>query len=77
MSHRFVMPTDAELETLIAGVYVAMPNADQAKLLMIENRLLQKARREKLQYTLNKIPWWIDLILAGGFANSTGNTIVN
>jgi len=70
MMHRFTMPTDAELETQIARVFESMPSADQAKLSMIESRLLQKARRDKSQKTLDKIPWWIVILLAGGFATA-------
>jgi cytoskeletal protein RodZ len=70
MTHRFSSPTDTEIENLIMQVFASMPDADQSKLLLIENRLLQKARRSKPQKNLNKIPWWIVLVLAGGFASA-------
>jgi hypothetical protein len=69
MSHRFSLPTEAEMENLITKVYESMPNADQSRLSLIENRLLQKAKKNK-QKNLNKIPWWIVLLLAGGFATA-------
>jgi len=64
------MPNEHDLEILITQVFESMPDADQAKLSMIESRLLQKARRKKTQNNLNKIPWWIVLLLAGGFASA-------
>ena len=70
MSHKFSMPDDNDLEYLIKQVFESMPDVDQSRLSMIENRLLQKARRDKPQKTLNKIPWWIVLLLAGGFATA-------
>lgn len=69
MTHRFASPTEVELENLIAHVYESMPNADQSRLSLIENRLLQRASKNK-QKKLNKIPWWIVLILAGSFATA-------
>jgi hypothetical protein len=69
MTHRFALATEAELENLITQVYESMPIADQSKLSLIENRLLQKARKNK-QKNLNKIPWWFVLLLAGGFATA-------
>ena len=70
MAHRFPLPTDAELESLVTQAFESMPQADQVKLSFIENQLLQKARRNKRQKNLNKIPWWIVFILAGSFATA-------
>jgi len=70
MMHKFPLPTDAEIENLITQVFESMPDAGQSRLSLIENRLLQKARRKKSQNNLNKIPWWIVLLLAGGFATA-------
>jgi hypothetical protein len=64
------MPDERDLEYLVAQVFESMPSADQSKLSVIERRLLQKAMRNKRQNNLNKIPWWIVLILAGGFATA-------
>ncbi|MBL1141731.1 MAG: hypothetical protein HND53_06830 [Proteobacteria bacterium] len=70
MTHRFSLPTDAELEKLITQVYESMPSPDQSRLSLIESKLLQKARKNKDQNNLNKIPWWIVLLLAGGLATA-------
>lgn len=70
MRHRFPLPTDAEIEKLITQVYEGMPNPDQSRLSLIESKLLQKARKNKSQKNLNKIPWWIVLLLAGGLATA-------
>lgn len=71
MTHRFLIPTDAELENLIVQVYESLPNPDQSRLSLIESKLLQQARKNKTQKNLNKIPWWIVLLLAGGFATAS------
>ena len=70
MAHRFSIPTDIELENLITRVFKSLSDADQSRLLIIESRLLQKAKRNKSQKNLNKIPWWIVLILAGSIATA-------
>ena len=49
-------------------VYESLPKPDQSRLSLIESKLLQKARKNK--NNLNKIPWWIVLLLAGGFATA-------
>jgi hypothetical protein len=71
MTHKFPIPTDAEIENLITQVYESMSIPDQSRLSLIESKLLRKARRNKPQNNLNKIPWWIVLLLAGGFASAT------
>ena len=70
MSHKFSMPNERDLEILITQVFESMSSADQAKLSIIENQLLLKARRNKPKNNLNKIPWWIVLLLVGGFATA-------
>lgn len=69
MTHKFASPTEAELENLITKVYESMSIAEQSKLSLIESQLLQKTRKNK-EKNLNKIPWWIVLLLAGGFATA-------
>ena len=69
MTHRFALPTDVEIENLITRVFESMPDADQSRLSIIESHLLQKTRRNK-ERNLNKMPWWIVLLLAGGFATA-------
>ena len=70
MPYKFSLPDESGFEYLITQVYESMPNADQSKLSMIESRLLLKSRKNKDQNKLNKIPWWIVLLLAGGFATA-------
>lgn len=69
MMHKFALPSEAELENLIKQVFETAPNSDQSRLLMIESRLLLKAKGDK-ERKLNKIPWWIVLLLAGSFATA-------
>lgn len=71
MTHNFSLLTDAEMENLITQVYESLPNPDQSRLSLIENKLLYKAKRNKSQKNLNKIPWWFVLLLAGGFVSAT------
>jgi hypothetical protein len=68
MMHRFSLPTEAEMENLITQVYEGMFNPDQSRLSLIESKLLRESKKDKSQNNLNKIPWWIVLVLAGGFA---------
>ena len=70
MTHRFTTPSDAEIESLIVQALESLPNAEQSRLSLIEGKLLQKAKKDKSQNNLNKIPWWIVLLLAGGFATA-------
>lgn len=55
------------MENLITQVYESMPVPEQSRLSSIESKLLLKTKNNKL----NKIPWWIVLVLAGGFASAT------
>jgi len=67
--HNFALPTELALEKLITQVYEAADPIDQNKLSTIESQILQKAKRNNAK-NLNKIPWWIVLVLAGGFATA-------
>ncbi len=67
MSHR--LPTDAEIEKLITQVYEGMPSPEQSRLSSIESQLLKNIKINK-EKNLNKIPWWIVLVLTGGFATA-------
>jgi len=70
VTHNYQPPTESEMENLITQVYKSLPNPDKSRLSLIESKLLQKARKNKSQKNLNKIPWWIVLILAGGFVSA-------
>lgn len=67
--HNFALPTELALEKLITQVYEDGRPADQTRLSIIESQILQKAIRNNSK-NLNKIPWWIVLILVGGFATA-------
>ena len=70
MMHRFPLPTDAEIEKLISQVYEGMLNPEQSRLSLVESKLLRETKKNKPQKNLNKIPWWIVLVLVGGFASA-------
>jgi cytoskeletal protein RodZ len=67
--HKYALPTELELEKLITQTFENSSVADQVKLSVIENRILLEAKKNK-EKNLNKIPWWIVLVLAGGFATA-------
>ena len=69
MTHKFTQPTDIGLEKLITRAFESMPEAEQSRLSLIESRILRETEKNK-QKKLNKIPWWIVLLLAGGFATA-------
>jgi type VI protein secretion system component VasF len=68
MTHNFASPTDAELENLVKQAFAAMPAADQSRLSLIEKQVLENASRPGQRKSLNKVPWWIVLLLGGSFA---------
>jgi len=70
MPHNFPVPDTEHLERLIAGVFAALPEPDMARLTRIEERLSRKLKTRRRQSQANKLPWWIVLLLAGGFATA-------
>ena len=70
MPHNFPVPDTEQLKRLIAGAYAALPEPDMARLTRIEERLSRKLKTRRRQSQANKLPWWIVLLLAGGFATA-------
>ncbi len=70
MTHRFPLPDDVRLEKLIEQVFLEQYSAEQEKLNRIEANLLRKIKQQKPVKKLNKMPWWIVLLLAGSFATA-------
>jgi hypothetical protein len=68
MKHSFASPTNADLENLIKQTFEAIPGVDQSRLSFIENQVLQNAGSTSQRKRLNKLPWWIVLLLGGSFA---------
>ncbi|MBT7950193.1 MAG: hypothetical protein HN764_01085 [Gammaproteobacteria bacterium] len=68
MTHSFASPTDADLENLVKRAFETMPVAEPSRLSFIENQLMQKAANTGQRKSLNKMPWWIVLLLSGSFA---------
>jgi len=68
MTHRFTAPNEVELENLLGQVFESMPGADESRLLLIENRVLQTASRNSRRKNLHKTPWWIVLLFIGSVA---------
>ena len=69
MTHKFTPTTDIGLEKLITRAFESMSEAEQSRLSLIESRVLRETGKNK-QKKLNKMPWWIVLLLAGGFATA-------
>ena len=70
MRHKFPLPDESRLETLIKQVLDQQNQPMQDQLSRIEERLLHKIKRQRPENKPNKIPWWIVLLLAGGFATA-------
>ena len=73
MAHRFPVPDETQLERLVVSVYENLPVAEIARMNRIEERLSRKLAtgKPKLQRDVNKIPWWIVILLTGGIAAAT------
>jgi hypothetical protein len=69
--HNFHVPEDARLENLLEQVFEQQYQPDQAQLTRIHDRLLHTIKRQKPEKKPNKIPWWIVLLLVGGFASAS------
>ena len=70
MAHRFPLPDDADLEKMIGQAFDIQYRPESERINRIEEHLLHKIKRRKPENNLNKIPWWIVLILTGGFATA-------
>ena len=80
MTHKFSSPTDSEIEELITQVFEGMLKPEQSRLSLIETNLLRETRKNKSQKNMNKIPWWLVLVLIGSFASAawwTGNLFID
>lgn len=67
---RFVVPSEPRLEQLIGEAYDLMPGPDMTRLAQIEGKLSRYLKTEKRISRLSKLPWWIVLLLVGGFASA-------
>jgi len=64
----FPLPSDDRLEQLIRESFEHSPGPDMRRLNQIEVRLIRIATVARPRRTQNTLPWWIALLLTGGFA---------
>ncbi len=69
MNTNFPVPDSKRLQRLIAEAYERAPDPDAVRVKRIGERL---ARKQPVQHIriVNKWPWWIILLLAGGVATA-------
>lgn len=70
MTHNFPVPDEARLEHLINRMFVKLPVPEIIRLNRIEERLSRQLAINRPKYPVNKIPWWIVLLLTGGIATA-------
>ena len=68
MAHKFPVPDESQIENLIVSVYERLPVAEISRLNRVEERLVRKLMLKKPARKVNTLPWWIVLLIAGGFA---------
>lgn len=67
---RFPLPADDRLEIMIRESFDSMPGPDMRRLEQLESRLARTTTQNK-RPGVNTLPWWIILILMGGFATAS------
>lgn len=67
---KFPVPDEERLQHLIFDAHEYMPGPDMAHLTRIEQRLSRHLKTGKSASGLNKTPWWVVLLLAGGLATA-------
>jgi len=68
--NKYPVPGDDRLEILIKEAYDYMPGSEMARIYQLEERFGHYLRAEKPRSAMNKIPWWIVLLLTGGIATA-------
>ena len=68
MAHRFPLPAEGGIETLIAAAYDRLPGPEPLRVTQIAERLASRRPSGRGRLRPNSLPWWIVILALSGAA---------